>query len=185
MSEMLSFKLELEQQSDYEFRVKFDWPGVDELLLDEPEPLGHSAGPNASRLIGAAVANCLSSSLLFCMRKFKQTPGTLRADVSGELVRNERGRLRIGRFDVTIHLADEAGAIQHFGRCLNQFEDFCVVTESVRHGIPVSVRVVDAGGTELYADSAPAGASPAPGLAQAPRVSHPRPIPSHQGEANE
>lgn len=43
MSESLSFKLELEQQSDYEFRVKFDWPGVDELLLDEPEPLGRSA----------------------------------------------------------------------------------------------------------------------------------------------
>lgn len=59
MNEKLSFQLELEQQSDYEFRVKFDWPGVDELLLDEPEPLGHAAGPNAARLIGAAVANCL------------------------------------------------------------------------------------------------------------------------------
>jgi len=117
MSEMLSFKLEPEQQSDYEFRVRFDWPGVDELLLDEPEPLGHAAGPNAARLIGAAVANRLASSLLFCMRKFKQTPGTLRAEVSGELVRNERGRVRIGRYDVTIHLADEAGAIQHFDRC--------------------------------------------------------------------
>ena len=91
MSEMPSFKLELEQQSDYEFRVKFDWPGVDELLLDEPEPLGHSAGPNAARLIGAAVANCLSSSLLFCMPKFKQTPSTLRAEASGELTPNEQG----------------------------------------------------------------------------------------------
>ncbi|MBA4262473.1 MAG: peroxiredoxin [Comamonadaceae bacterium] len=162
MSEMLSFKLELEQQSDYEFRVKFDWPGVDELLLDEPEPLGHAAGPNAARLIGAAVANCLSSSLLFCMRKFKQTPGTLRAEVSGELVRNEGGRLRIGRFDVTIHLADEAGAIQHFDRCLSQFEDFCVVTESVRHGIPVGVRVVDATGAELFVGGESAAASPSP-----------------------
>lgn len=151
MSETLSFKLELEQQSDYEFRVRFDWPGVDELLLDEPEPLGHSSGPNAARLIGAAVANCLTSSLLFCMRKFKQAPGTLRAEVTGELTRNEKGRVRIGRYDVTIRLADQAGAIQHFDRCLAQFEDFCVVTESVRQGIPVGVRVVDAGGAELFA----------------------------------
>lgn len=151
MSEPLSFKLELEQQSDYEFRVKFDWPQVNELLLDEPVPLGGSAGPNAARLIGAAVANCLSSSLLFCMRKFKQTPGTIRADVTGELTRNEKGRLRIERYDVTIRLADEAGAIQHFDRCLAQFEDFCVVTESVRHGIAVGVRVVDAAGTEVFA----------------------------------
>lgn len=150
MNELLSFTLELEQLHDYEFRVKFDGPQVDDLLLDEPAPLGRSAGPNAARLIGAAVANCLSSSLLFCMRKFKQTPGTLRAEVTGELTRNEQGRLRIGRFDVTIRLADEAGAIRHFDRCLAQFEDFCVVTESVRHGIPVGVRVVDAGGTEVF-----------------------------------
>lgn len=146
-----SFTLELEQLADFEFRVKFDWPDVAELKLDEPEPLGRSAGPNAARLIGAAVANCLTSSLLFCMRKFKQSPGTLRAQVRGEIKRNERGRLRIGRFDVTIRLAEQAAAIQHFDRCLAQFEDFCVVTESVRHGIPVGVRVVDASGAEVFA----------------------------------
>jgi organic hydroperoxide reductase OsmC/OhrA len=146
-----SFTLELEQLADFEFRVKFDWPEVAELKLDEPAPLGRSAGPNAARLIGAAVANCLTSSLLFCMRKFKQSPGTLRAQVRGEIQRNERGRLRIGRFDVTIRLAEQAAAIQHFDRCLAQFEDFCVVTESVRHGIPVGVRVVDASGAEVFA----------------------------------
>lgn len=161
MDERLSFRFELQQLHDYEFRVKFDGPDVDDLLLDEPEPLGRSAGPNAARLIGAAVANCLTSSLLFCMRKFKQTPGTLRAEVTGELARNEKGRVRIGRFDVTIHLADAAGTIQHFDRCLAQFEDFCVVTESVRHGIPVGVRVVDAAGHEVFAGGAPASAPPA------------------------
>jgi hypothetical protein len=36
-------------------------------------------------------------------------------------------------------------------RCLAQFEDFCIVTESVRHGIPVGVRVVDNMGQELFA----------------------------------
>jgi organic hydroperoxide reductase OsmC/OhrA len=146
-----SFHLQLEQIDTYEFRVKFDWPGVAELKLDEPAPLGRSSGPNAARLIGAAVANCLSSSLFFCMQKFKQAPGKLRAEVRGTLVRNERGRLRIGRFDVTIRLADTVGEIKHFDRCAAQFEDFCVVTESIRHGIPVDVRVVDAEGREAYA----------------------------------
>jgi hypothetical protein len=31
-----------------------------------------------------------------------------------------------------------------------QFEDFCVVTESIRHGIPVSVEVVDAAGRTVH-----------------------------------
>jgi organic hydroperoxide reductase OsmC/OhrA len=151
MTETMSFKLDLEQVGDYEFRVKFDWPKVPELLLDEPEPLGHAAGPNAARLIGAAVANCLSSSLVFCMHKFKQSPGGLHSEVAGELVRNERGRLRIGRFDVTLRLSGTAADIQYFDRCLAQFEDFCVVTESVRKGIPVGVRIVDASGAEVFA----------------------------------
>jgi organic hydroperoxide reductase OsmC/OhrA len=161
MEENLRFTLHLQQQRDYEFTVRFDWANVPELLLDEPPPLGGSAGPNAARMIGAAVANCLSSSLLFCMRKFKQSPGALRAEVTGELVRNERGRLRIGRFDVTIHLADETAAIQHFDRCLAQFEDFCVVTESVRHGIPVGVRVVDVNGAQVFAAGVAADSAPA------------------------
>lgn len=151
MSESHVFTLELEQLRDFEFRVKFDWPDVADLDLDEPEPLGRASGPNAARLIGAAVANCLSSSLLFCMRKFKQSPGPMRAEVKGELVRNERGRMRIGRFDVTIRLAEDAAAIGHLDRCMAQFEDFCVVTESVRHGIPVGVRVIDAAGSEVLA----------------------------------
>jgi organic hydroperoxide reductase OsmC/OhrA len=151
MTENLAFTLQLEQLEDYAFKVKFDWPDVPQLVLDEPEPLGRGAGPNAARLIAAAVANCLSSSLLFCMRKFKQSPGTLRAEVSGQLERNDSGRLRIKRFDVTVRLHDPAARIAHFDRCLAQFEDFCIVTESVRRGIPVGVRVLDADSRELFA----------------------------------
>ncbi len=149
MAEHTTFAVELEQQEDFAFRVKFDWPGVETLLLDEPEPLGRGTGPNAARLIGAAVANCLSSSLLFCMRKFHQAPGKMRAHAKGEIVRNERGRMRIGRIDVTIQLADPIESIGHFDRCAQQFEDFCIVTESVRHGIPVGVRVLDSTGKEV------------------------------------
>lgn len=159
MSDSNTFAFDLEQHEDFEFRVKFDWPNVDQLILDEPEPLGRAAGPNAARLIGAAVANCLSSSLLFCMRKFRQSPGKLRAHVEGELARNERGRMRIARFDVTIKLADEVASIAHFDRCAQQFEDFCIVTESVRHGIPVDVRVVDGTGREVFNTHAPQASS--------------------------
>jgi organic hydroperoxide reductase OsmC/OhrA len=150
MSNTMDFSLELVQEHDYAFSVRFDRPGMAALALDAQPPLGQGQGPDAERLIGAAVANCLTASLLFCLQgKFNNTPGPLRAQVRGELTRNAQGRLRIGRLDVTIRLDDDAASLKHLDRCLAQFEDFCVVTESVRQGIPVGVRVVDASGESL------------------------------------
>jgi organic hydroperoxide reductase OsmC/OhrA len=151
MSEnLLHFNVELESREGYEFVARFDEPKGAELLLDEPPPLGAGRGPNAARLVAAAVANCLSASLLFCLRgKFKQHPGPLRATATGTLVRNEKGRYRIGGIDVVLSLGAPQGALAHLERCLEQFEDFCIVTESVRRGIPVSVKVLDEAGAEL------------------------------------
>ena len=156
MSETLTFGVEVEQQEGFEFRVRFDWPEVPELLLDEPEPLGKARGPNAARLVVAAVANCLAASLVFCLKsKFRQNPGPVRAMASGRLERNERGRYRIAAIDVVLSLAEQLGQMPHQERCLEQFEDFCVVTESVRRGIPVAVTVVDAVGKVVHQAASP------------------------------
>jgi hypothetical protein len=157
MGEALQFGVELEQQEGFEFRVRFDWPQVPELLVDEPEPLGKARGPNAARLVGAAVANCLAASLVFCLRtKFKQNAGPVRAMASGRLEKNERGRYRIAGIDVVLSLSEKLGELPHQQRCLDQFEDFCVVTESVRQGVPVAVTVVDAAGTVVHEAASPA-----------------------------
>ncbi len=150
MNENLHFSVELEQREGDEFVVRFDQPEGAELVLDEPPPLGGGHGPNAARLVAAAVANCLSASLVFCLRgKFRQNPGPLRAMATGTLERNEKGRYRIAGIDVVISLAEQKESVAHLDRCLEQFEDFCVVTESVRRGIPVSVKVLDEAGIEL------------------------------------
>ncbi|MCX7960069.1 MAG: hypothetical protein N2653_00655 [Burkholderiales bacterium] len=96
MSATEAFSASLEQIEGFEFRVRFDWPEVGEVLLDESEPLGRRRGPNAARLVAAAVAHCLAASFVFCLRhKFRQNPGPVRARAVGRLARNERGRYRI------------------------------------------------------------------------------------------
>ncbi len=137
------FTLELEQIKDFEFRVRFDKPQYADLQLDEPAPLGADTAPNASRILAAAVANCLTASLLFCARKSRADLGPLHTHVTARIVRNERQRLRIGAIDVEIdpQFSDPGKA----SRCLELFEDFCMVTESVRHGIPIAVSVKGAG----------------------------------------
>jgi hypothetical protein len=51
--ESLRFTLELEQQRDDEFRIKFDRPQVADLLLDEPAPLWRAVSGNG-QLAGLA-----------------------------------------------------------------------------------------------------------------------------------
>lgn len=151
MSDEQSFELSLEQVEDFEFRVRFDGTAIADLSTDEPPPQGRNAGPNPARLLLASVANCLAASLLFALRKFRNTPGPIKARARARMARNAHGRWRIADMEVDMQLADAAAALQHVERALAQFEDFCIVTESVRTGIPVAVRVRDGKGSEVHA----------------------------------
>lgn len=65
------------------------------------------------------------------------------------VVRTPRNRLRIGGIGVDLHLAVAATDVKSLDRVLGQFEDFCIVTQSVRGGVAVDVRVIDRHGTVL------------------------------------
>ncbi|GAB3030408.1 hypothetical protein GCM10027285_11260 [Oleiagrimonas citrea] len=150
MSDTQTFALSLEQVDNYEFRVRFDDTSVPDLLTDESAPLGGDAGPNPSRLLVTAVANCLAASLLFALRKFKNDPGPLRAEAKATMDRNDKGRWRVARVAVDLQLSDAAESLEHLPRILEQFEDFCIVTQSVREGVEVDVRVTDAQGAVVH-----------------------------------
>jgi len=138
------FDLHLERHSGYAFEVTFDKAHYPKLRVDEPAPLGEDTGPNPARLLAASVADCLAASLLFCMQKQGVKPDAMSAAVRVELVRNDDRRLRIGAIDVTLHPVVPAGS-PALGACLSTFEDFCVVTQSVRSGLDVRVHVEPTG----------------------------------------
>ncbi len=140
-SEHKGFTLELEQIDGFEFRVRFDKEQFAGLLLDEPPPLGGDKGPNASRLLAAAVGNCLSASLIFCLKKSRIEVTGLKTLVRTAIDRNEQGRLRVLGIEVEITPGLDAAAWEKARRCLSLYEDFCVVSQSVRQGIDVRVSV--------------------------------------------
>ena len=156
--------IELRQQADYRFETHFDNPALPVLVTDEPAPLGGDAGPNATRLLTAATANCLAASLLFSLRKFKNRADPLRAVATATVARNAENRLRIARISVDLHLGVAAAELKFLDRVLGQFEDFCTVTQSIRAGIAVDVRVLDRDGSVL-APSAVRATDPGNGAA--------------------
>jgi organic hydroperoxide reductase OsmC/OhrA len=136
-----SFTIHLERTENYEFKVRFDSPSFPDIVVDEPEPIGRGAGPNASRLLAAAVGNCLSASLLFCLSKARIPVTDLKTSVETLTRRNEKGRWRIAGLRVKLNPTVGEEDTSRAKRCLELFEGFCIVTQSVRNGIDVAVDV--------------------------------------------
>lgn len=138
----------LRQQQDFQFEIDFG-AEVPKLIGDEHPPLGQGRGPTPVQLLAAAVGNCLSDSLLFALRKFKQAPEPISCEVTAEVGRNAQNRLRVLGLDVVLTLGVPAAKLEHLDRVLGQFEDFCTVASSVSQGVPVRVTVRDADGLQL------------------------------------
>jgi uncharacterized OsmC-like protein len=135
------FSVSIEREQGYQFRTRFDKPHYPPLLTDEPPPLGKDAAPNPSRILAAAVGNCLAASLLFCATRKGVAVGAIHADVKVEIARNENKRLRIAGIKVRLSPEVDPAAREKAKECLALFEDFCTVTASIRDGIPVEVKV--------------------------------------------
>ena len=128
----------LKRVDGYKFEIDFgEWDG--RISMDEPEPLGEGSAPNAAMMLSSAVGHCLCASLLFCVGKSRGEVDDLLADVETRLEKNEGGRWRIEGIKVDIKLKMDEEGQKKFERCRDLFEDFCIVTASVRQGVKVDV----------------------------------------------
>jgi organic hydroperoxide reductase OsmC/OhrA len=134
-------RVRIRPNGGYRFVASFpDLPNAAPIMLDEPPPLGDGAGPNPAGALAAAIGSCLAASLTFCLRRAR-VEGHVEADAEATLVRNAQGRFRIEGVSVALSVRVSAEDKARLDRCRALFEDFCIVTESVRHGIPVTLAI--------------------------------------------
>jgi organic hydroperoxide reductase OsmC/OhrA len=130
----------------YRFTATFpDVAAAQPITIDEAAPLGTGAGPTPAGLLAAAIGGCLSESLTLCLNKARLEPDAVNAHVTAHMGRNEAGRLRIEGIDVDLTPCFAGNDAGRFERCKTLYEDFCIVTESVRHCIPVNVHLARCG----------------------------------------
>ena len=152
------FSFEMEWLEHLAFNVKWNFHDSPDLFMDEPPSMGGSGkGPNAARMIVAGVANCLSASLAFCLTKSRVGMEGMKVRCHGTLERNDRGRLRLTGIRIEPLVRMPGKDLAKLERCLGVFDDFCIVTESVRKGIPVDIQVyqVDGEGNETPVSTRP------------------------------
>ncbi|MGQ4872803.1 MAG: OsmC family protein [Promethearchaeia archaeon] len=118
---------------------------IDEEHRDEMDMLG----PNPARLLALGVLGCLSASFIFCINKRGFKVDDFDANAEVYIKRNQQGFWRIEKIDVNINLKiSDPDALKRAKQCLKEgrdnvsfFEQYCIVTQSVRKGIPVDVNV--------------------------------------------
>jgi len=136
-----SIETKLRLIEGYKFDVNFDVDYLPNMVADEPKPIGEGSGPNAPRLLAVAVGQCMSSSLIYCLKKARIPINNLETTVKTNLFKNEKGRTRIKSIDIQISLEVNEEDKTRINRCLTIFEDYCTVTQSIRNGIQVNVKV--------------------------------------------
>ncbi|MFX1476782.1 MAG: OsmC family protein [Promethearchaeota archaeon] len=118
---------------------------IDEEHKEEVDMLG----PNPSRLLALGVLGCLSASFIFCLKKRNFKVDDFKAEAEVIITRNDKGFLRIKRIDVDIEpKITDPDTLKRAKQCLKSvkdnnsfFEQYCIVTQSVRSGIEVNVNI--------------------------------------------
>ncbi len=137
----MEFQIDIERLEDFQFLVTFDEESMGEVLSDEPEDFGGKAeGPSAGRLLGASVLNCLMASLTFCLNKKRVDIRSFKGSIIVTVDR-EDGRLRVTDMKATLHPEVDPDDHKKLQGCLKIFEEYCIVTQSIRNGVHVEVSV--------------------------------------------
>ncbi|UCC19417.1 MAG: OsmC family protein [Promethearchaeota archaeon] len=116
---------------------------IDEEHHEEVDMLG----PNPSRMLALGVLGCLSASFIFCLKKRNFKVDDFKAEAEVIISRNESGFWRIKKIDVKIEpKINDPDSLKRAKQCLKEtkngisfFEEYCIVTQSVRAGIEVDV----------------------------------------------
>jgi uncharacterized OsmC-like protein len=118
---------------------------IDEEHHEEVDMLG----PNPSRMLALGVLGCLSASFIFCLKKRDFKVDDFKGEAEVTIARNEKGFLRIKKIDVNIEpRIEDPNTLKRAKQCLKAakdgvsfFEQYCIVTQSVRSGIKVNVNI--------------------------------------------
>ena len=112
--------------------------------IDEPESFhGTDLGPSSTEYLLIGIGGCMGSSLAYCLQKRKIKIKDMEIIVDGKLkVEGPKNHLRLAKVNVELFLSLKKGnSSQNVDTCINNFLEYCVLTNSVIQGIPIDIKV--------------------------------------------
>ncbi|MHA1688818.1 MAG: OsmC family protein [Promethearchaeota archaeon] len=113
--------------------------------LDEPESFhGTNLGPSAIEYLLTSIGGCLGTSFVYCLQKKRVKIEDLSLEIEGIMKHgNEDIHLRLIQVNVDIQYKISEQYSQELEACLKTFQEYCVLTNTIIMGIPISVNYID------------------------------------------
>lgn len=143
MAESETFTISIKKTGPVQFTTTFDKEHYPQLLFDEPPDYGgEEKYPDASRVLTAAVASCLSATFTMCLDRARIPVESMETQAKCTIKENEEGYLRITHISVKlIPLWDMDITRKKKTRCVKLFKKYCIATNAVTNGVPITVDV--------------------------------------------
>ncbi len=139
MKDKSTFGVDIKHLENMKFEVSFDHEEMGKLITDETTEVGgEGSGPTPGMLLAASLLNCMMASFLYCLNKKRIDVDDFKGDIKATIERVD-DRLRITKLDAV--LKPEVEDKEKIQQCIKIFEDYCIVTQSVKNGIDIDVKV--------------------------------------------
>ncbi|MDX1797298.1 MAG: OsmC family protein [Candidatus Lokiarchaeia archaeon] len=135
------YKSEVSISLDEEMIFKCDLGQIKmkDLFIDEQHKKSkEKIGPNPSKLLALSILGCMSASFVFCLQKKDFSLSDFKGKAFITSKRNEKGLWRIKQIKLELHpKIDTPKMRERADQCQKFFEQFCIISESLKEGIEI------------------------------------------------
>ena len=116
---------------------------MNNLFIDEQHKKSiEKIGPNPSKLLALSVLGCLAASFTFCLQKNNISL----SDLDGKAIiiskKDEKGFWRLKKIVIKLNpKIDTPEMHKKADQCTKFFEQYCIISESLRNGIDLDIEV--------------------------------------------
>ncbi len=113
--------------------------------VDEPASFhGTDLGPSAVEYLLIGIGGCLGTTFIYSLQKKNIELETLKVEVDGKLSHTgPKMLLRLVNVDVELKFTlKEANSEVEINKCIKEFTEYCIVTNSIADGLPINVNCV-------------------------------------------
>lgn len=113
-----------------------------DLNVDEPSSFhGTDLGPSAVEYLLIGIGGCLGTTFIYCLKKNNVELEKLEVIVDGNLSHTgPKMLLRLVNVDVDLNFTPkETSTDVEITRCINEFTEYCIVTNSIANGLPIQI----------------------------------------------